>query len=231
MVSEKAPNNIFPSIICLLLYLALLTHSFHSLLDSISEAVCGAEAEDIVDLTRTPDFGLDGAKLKRLANPNNSRVLNQLVDLAVQCCSLDPSQRPTADKMVNQLQRILLEYQATQLRNSSHHHATTTNSAAAKLSTRRVTRVNSFDAKQHLPSPQGSNRRRLSRSLSNSRSRGASDSDRVLPPQSLSSSANRGYVDQLPLEPVQSANSMEGDTSVAMSDVEDDQDDGDEFYS
>ena len=185
-----------------------------------------------MDETRTPDFGLDGAKLNKLANPNNSRVLNQLVDLAVLCCSLDPAKRPTADKLVNQLQKILLEYQATQLRNSSHHATTTP--ATTQNSNRQVMRVNSFEAYQRLPSPNRPNRRRLSRSLSNSRSRATPPHSTHMPEigQSLSSqsssSANKGYVDQLPLEPVQSANSMEDDSLVANSDIEED---GDEFYA
>ncbi|KAL3904094.1 MAG: hypothetical protein SGARI_005084, partial [Bacillariaceae sp.] len=195
----------------------------------ISEAVCGAEAEDIVDITRTHDFGLDGGKLKRLENPTNSRVLNHLVDLAVMCCSLDPAKRPTADKMVNQLQQILLEYQATQLKNSSHH--ATTPAASNVSNHRRVTRVNSFDTNQQSALPHGPNRRRLSRSLSNSRSRSiprkatySTDADPTSSSHS-SSVGSKGYVDHLPLEPVQSANSVEDDdTSVASSDREDDED-------
>lgn len=204
----------------------------------ISEAICGSEAEEIVDTTRTESFGLDGEKLKKLGNPSNSRVLNRLVDLAVHCCSLNPSKRPTADGMVSQLQKLLLEYQATQLRmtNSSHHTTT-----ASPASNRRVTRVSSFDNSRHSSSSHGPARRRVSRSLSNSnsRSRGlpyqsshsaALDPDRTLSSHS-SSMSSKGYTDpHPPLEPVQSANTMEDtDGSVAASDVE--EDDEDEFYA
>ncbi|KAL3906190.1 MAG: hypothetical protein SGILL_009370 [Bacillariaceae sp.] len=203
----------------------------------ISEAICGTEAEDIVDTTRTESFGLDGGKLKALGNPSNSRVLNQLVDLAVHCCSLNPSKRPTADGMVSQLQRILLEYQATQLRmtNSSHH------TTASPSFNRRVPRVNSFDNSRHSSPSHGPARRRLSRSLSNSNSRShglphlpshstGSDPDHNVSASNSSSVGSQGYVDpHPPLEPVQSANTMEDtDDSVAASDVEDD---GDEFYA
>jgi serine/threonine protein kinase len=97
----------------------------------ISEALMGAEAEDIVDETRTPKFGLDGDKVRKLGNPNNYHVFNQLTTLAVQCCSHDPSARPSADMMVNRIQEFLLTYQREQLRmtSSSHHSANTQSSS------------------------------------------------------------------------------------------------------
>jgi serine/threonine protein kinase len=88
----------------------------------ISEALCGQEAEEIVDETRTPEFGLDGDKVKKFGNPCGSRVFNQLTELAVQCCSIDPTERPTADAIVDKIQLILLGYQASQLRDISSHH-------------------------------------------------------------------------------------------------------------
>jgi serine/threonine protein kinase len=87
----------------------------------ISEALCGQEAEEIVDETRTPEFGLDESKVKKLGNPLGSRVFDQLTELAVQCCSIDPEQRPTADAIVDNFQVILLGYQASQLRVASQH--------------------------------------------------------------------------------------------------------------
>jgi serine/threonine protein kinase len=95
----------------------------------ISEALMGSEAEDIVDETRTPEFGLDGDKVRKLGNPNNCHVFNQLTALAVQCCNHDPAARPSADMMVNRIQEFLLTYQREQLRmtsNSSHHSVTST---------------------------------------------------------------------------------------------------------
>lgn len=97
----------------------------------ISEALMGSEAEDIVDETRTPQFGLDGSKVRRLGNPHNSRVFDQLTRLAVHCCSQDPTQRPRADMMVNRIQEILLSYQREQLRmTSSSHHSSTSHSVS-----------------------------------------------------------------------------------------------------
>ncbi|KAG7344094.1 protein kinase domain containing protein [Nitzschia inconspicua] len=128
----------------------------------MSEALMGEEAEEIVDLTRTDSFSLDGDKLKALGNSSGSRVFDQLADFAVQCCSLEPKKRPTADGMVGRLQQILLEYQATQLRmtSSSHHHGSDSN--------RQVTRVNSFDTNQITNSCQSTSHRRVTRSLSSS---------------------------------------------------------------
>jgi serine/threonine protein kinase len=126
----------------------------------ISEALMGAEAEEIVDLTRTDRFGLDSDKLKDLGNPSGSRVFNQLADLAVQCCDLDPKKRHMADGMVGRLQQILLEYQSTQLRMTSSGHHSQSNS--------QVTRVNSFDSNHSSSSTHSSHRRRVSRSLSSS---------------------------------------------------------------
>jgi serine/threonine protein kinase len=206
----------------------------------ISEAICGAEAEEIVDTTRTESFGLDGEKLKKLCGPSSSRVLNQLVDLAVLCCNMNPSKRPTADGMVSHLQKILLEYQATQLRMTSTSHHTTTDTSTTTVSNRQVTRVNSFDANRLSVSSHGRSHRRLSRSLSNSRghatssqslhSSGTEPGHHNLSSPS-SSAGSKGYSDGLPLEPVQSANSVEDDASVGILDVDDDQDDGDEFYA
>lgn len=182
----------------------------------ISEALMGAEAEEIVDATRTDTFGLDGNKLKTLGNPSNSRVFNQLAELAVHCCNLNPQKRPTADGMGGRLQQILLEYQATQLRmtNSSHH----------SNRPQGVPRVNSFDRTQssdsrHLLSSHSSSRRqRISRSLSNSSSRRGSTTSGRGDSSKNASGPHSESVDTLSanrtlLEPVLSANSNDDDTS------------------
>jgi serine/threonine protein kinase len=179
----------------------------------ISEALIGAEAEEIVDLTRTNNFGLDGNKLKALGNPSKSRVFDQLADFAVQCCNLVPKKRPTADSMVGRLQQILLEYQATQLRmtSSSTHSSTHSN--------RQVARVNSFDLSPGSQSSH-STHRRVTRSLSSSsRNRlphrpslsctGSQDGSRQQRPHS-SSIDSQGSQNHPPLEPVLSANSSAG---------------------
>lgn len=87
----------------------------------ISEAIAGAEEEDIIDETRTPQFGLDVDKIKALlfaTSGNNNKIGLQLVDFAAQCCQLDPKKRPTASQIVGSFQLILLEYQTGRLR---HH--------------------------------------------------------------------------------------------------------------
>ena len=97
----------------------------------ISEAVAATEAEDIVDETRTNEFGLDVPKLKALYcnnnnnnnnNNNDTMIVSSLIDLAGWCCQLDPSQRPTTDQIVGRLQRTQLEYQSKQLKQTSSSH-------------------------------------------------------------------------------------------------------------
>jgi len=82
----------------------------------ISEAIAGSEAEDIVDETRTPEFGIDTSKLVQLAGENCGKIVHQLVSLAGQCCAMDPAQRPTANQIVGRLQMILFEYQTSRLK-------------------------------------------------------------------------------------------------------------------
>jgi serine/threonine protein kinase len=184
----------------------------------ISEALMGAEAEEIVDLTRTDSFGLDGDKLKDLGNPSGSRVFNQLADLAVQCCDLDPKKRPIADSMVGRLQQILLEYQTTQLRmtSSSHHSSSQSNG--------QVTRVNSFDSNHRSCSNHSSHRRRVSRSLSSSSKHRMHHQPRNKPSTGNASGSSErhplSYVDMQEnqhcpsLEPVPSTNSSAHDDDI-----------------
>jgi hypothetical protein len=98
----------------------------------ISEAVAASEGEDIVDDTRTRDFGLDVDKVKALyCTPEElggdtecdtdglSMLVSNLIDLGGWCCRLDPGQRPTTDQIEGRLQRIQLEYQAKHLKSAS----------------------------------------------------------------------------------------------------------------
>jgi serine/threonine protein kinase len=84
----------------------------------ISEAIAAAEAEDIVDSTRTPQFGLDATKLKILSGSGEGRsdIPDQLIDVAAKCCCLDPDERPNADQVVGKLQLILISHQSSKLR-------------------------------------------------------------------------------------------------------------------
>lgn len=198
----------------------------------VSEALMGAEAEEIVDLTRTDSFGLDGDKLKDLGNPSGCRVFNQLADFAVHCCNLEPKKRPTADSMVGRLQQILLEYQATQLRmTSSSHHS-------GSDSDRQVARVNSFEMSRRSNSTRSPTRQRAARSLSSS----SRNRHLHLPPLSSSTASQNEQSQSRPkscsrdngdrhlqpsLEPVQSADSS-GDFEDLTHDMEDN-DQGDEF--
>lgn len=82
----------------------------------ISEAIAASEAENIVDETRTPTFGIDTTKLARLAGDNCEKIVRQLVSMAGQCCAMDPTKRPTANQIVGRLQMILMEYQSSRLK-------------------------------------------------------------------------------------------------------------------
>lgn len=99
----------------------------------ISEAIAGCEAEDIVDDTRTRDFGLDCHKIKNLYCCSESamvcRIMDKLIELAGWCCNLDPTKRPTTDQILGRLQRIQLEYQAKHLKATSPAPSTTASSS------------------------------------------------------------------------------------------------------
>ena len=194
----------------------------------ISEALMGAEAEEIVDQTRTPNFGLDGGKLKTLGNPSNSRVFNQLADLAVHCCDLKPKNRPTADGMVGKLQQILLEYQATQLRMTSHHvlqpssHHSRRRSSSASATKRLLNRTDSFATSQLGGGPATRSIGRSNSSSSQHLRRSAHNTPLVTRRLSRSHSSSSGSPNSaagsenllprnLQLEPVQSGEAVDDD--------------------
>jgi len=100
----------------------------------ITEVLFASEAEEIVDTTRTKDFGLNADQCQKLASGN--KVAEKLVSLAMQCCELEPKKRPTADHIVGQLQEILLEYQSRHLRRTSsrlHTNDTREKEASKKI--------------------------------------------------------------------------------------------------
>jgi serine/threonine protein kinase len=91
----------------------------------VSEAVAHAEAEDIVDATRTPEFGIDMEKLLLTAcdftNDSGSVsqghfIIQELVFLAGQCSNVDPNLRPSASHVVSHLLSIQIQHNASQLR-------------------------------------------------------------------------------------------------------------------
>ena len=115
-----------------------------------SETVAHAEAEEIVDETRTPEFGIDAEKLLQTAEEfKDARdIIQELVALAVQCCDMDPKRRPSANHIVSQLLSIQLQHQANQLRARSIDASKQLFSLAdldgdGKLSYREVSRLTS----------------------------------------------------------------------------------------
>lgn len=85
----------------------------------ISEAIAAEEAEDIVDTTRTPQFGLDATKLKLFLGSEideSNDIPDQLIDVAAKCCCLDSAKRLNADQVVGKLQLILIAHQTSKLR-------------------------------------------------------------------------------------------------------------------
>ncbi|CAJ1948271.1 unnamed protein product [Cylindrotheca closterium] len=86
---------------------------------TISEALAGAEGEDIVDTTRTNEFGLDAKKLAAVVGGDpkeRSDIPEQCISVAVKCCDVDPKKRPNADQVVGKLQLVLISHQTTKLR-------------------------------------------------------------------------------------------------------------------
>jgi serine/threonine protein kinase len=116
----------------------------------MSEAIAHAEAEEIVDDTRTPEFGIDKDKLLQMAAPfkDAKDIIQELVGLAVECCDMDPKNRPSASHIVSQLLSIQLQHQANQLRARSIDASKQLFSLAdldgdGKLSYREVSRLTS----------------------------------------------------------------------------------------
>ena len=86
---------------------------------TISEALAGAEGEEIVDTTRTNDFGLDATKLAEVVGGNpeeRSDIPENLIDVAVKCCDMDPKKRPNADQVVGKIQLVLISHQTNKLK-------------------------------------------------------------------------------------------------------------------
>jgi hypothetical protein len=87
----------------------------------ISEAIASQEAEEIVDDTRTPQFGLDVHKVEPqycngLSDAALQQIIKIMIGLAGWCCALESTERPTTDQIIGRLQQIQLEYQAKHLR-------------------------------------------------------------------------------------------------------------------
>eukprot|EP00419_Tripos_fusus_P022576 CAMPEP_0172697480 /NCGR_PEP_ID=MMETSP1074-20121228/28800_1 /TAXON_ID=2916 /ORGANISM="Ceratium fusus, Strain PA161109" /LENGTH=340 /DNA_ID=CAMNT_0013518401 /DNA_START=44 /DNA_END=1066 /DNA_ORIENTATION=- len=73
----------------------------------ISEVFVADDAEDIIEQTRTRDFGLDAQGLRSMLDSDSYYTgCHAFVDLAVQCCSLETLQRPSAAQLHMQLEGI-----------------------------------------------------------------------------------------------------------------------------
>ena len=76
----------------------------------ICEALTAREAQDIIDETRTPSFGLHEAGLKSyLDATKHPASCFELADLAVACCDLEPQSRPTVTDLLSRLESILAD--------------------------------------------------------------------------------------------------------------------------
>ena len=76
----------------------------------ICEALTAREAQDIIEETRTSQFGVDEAGLKAFLDPARHPVsCFDLADLAVACCELDSALRPTVTDCLSRLEAILAD--------------------------------------------------------------------------------------------------------------------------
>ena len=84
----------------------------------LSEVIACSEAEDVIDETRTNEFGLDVDKLSKFVidDKDNSSIAKDIIHIAGHCCTLNPTQRLKSDQIVGQLQRIQIRYQSNRLR-------------------------------------------------------------------------------------------------------------------
>ena len=73
----------------------------------ICEALTAREAQDIIDETRSPTFGLNVDGLKGFLDPERTPpACYELVGLAAACCDLDAAARPSASDVISRLETI-----------------------------------------------------------------------------------------------------------------------------
>ena len=76
----------------------------------ICEALTGREAQDIIDETRTAQFGIHEPGLKAFLDPAaHPAACFDLADLAIACCHLHPASRPTVTDCLSRLEAILAD--------------------------------------------------------------------------------------------------------------------------
>ena len=79
----------------------------------ICEALTAREAQDIIDQTRTSQFGLREEGLREYLDASrHAPACFELVGLAVECCRLDPAQRPPVTDCLSRLEQIRAEFVA-----------------------------------------------------------------------------------------------------------------------
>merc|ERR1711920_475655 len=65
-----------------------------------TEVLCALEGEEIIEQTRNEQFGLDAKGLKTFFDETvHPSVVFDVVNLALACCDLDPTARPSADDL------------------------------------------------------------------------------------------------------------------------------------
>ena len=73
----------------------------------ICEAITAREAQDIIDETRDASFGLNEPGLRAFLDPaQHATACFELVDLAGDCCQLDPAARPSVTDCLSRLETI-----------------------------------------------------------------------------------------------------------------------------
>merc|ERR1740139_1946201 len=69
-----------------------------------TEVLCGNEGAEIIDETRSDDFGLKKeGLLEFLCATAHPPCCFELVEIAVQACAMEPSERPSAQELVQKL--------------------------------------------------------------------------------------------------------------------------------
>ena len=73
----------------------------------LSEVITSSEAEDVIDETRTEEFGLDLIKLGTFVDSSHNGIAKDLIRTAGHCCTLDPSPARKTLKMHDVAQLML----------------------------------------------------------------------------------------------------------------------------
>eukprot|EP00966_Prymnesium_polylepis_P036370 843994-Prymnesium_polylepis.2 len=72
----------------------------------LTEALAAREAEEIIEETRTANFGLSSSGLKALLLKDIPDQASRLLELALECCRMEAHRRPSAFSLIASLQAI-----------------------------------------------------------------------------------------------------------------------------